>query len=344
MKPIYTPHKINFGNFQSVYFSFVFLSLCLALLIFFKPLNIKAQDTKIVRTTPVVQAVENVATQAEQNLDIGDASQKSEFVQATNAGSASPSATPTPQIPDWSAEITATAKTMHGQLEEYRTAYRTFLVARDQYSKLETLKSINELIITWKKVMDKRVMVMQSYFYLLKLHLHKLEGLNSLRKQTLLNQIDLDLKVMQSHQSNLDSTNNRAVVEALALEYPELNEAWENTAYTTLAWINFTKLEQIFLQAKNLKQYADEQFLEASSSSQKKEKERAMDEVKNVLVLVENQLIEVKATLEELSTEKEIYKNSYNKLTRDLSPVYASLNKLLDYYQELAQLYFAENL
>ncbi len=299
---------------QPIYFSLIFFSLFLVLLIFFKPLNIEAQSINEEQGAQIIQI----------------------------SHEASPSAKPTPQAPDWQAEISAVEKTMRGQLEEYRTAYRAFLVARDQYSKLETLQSINELVIAWKKVMDKRIMVMQSYFSLLKLHLHKTAGFDSLRKDTLLKEIDLDLAIMQSHQSNLHSTENRALIEALALEYPILNESWQNTAYTTLAWINFIKLEQVFLEAKNLQQYTDEQFLQASSSGQKKEKKRAMDEIKNVLVLVENQLIKIKLNLKELSTESEIYKNSYSKLTRDLSPVYANLNKLLGYYSELAQLYFSE--
>lgn len=305
---------------QLLYFAFIFTSLFLCLWFIFKPIAYSVEAEEI-KPTQANSATESTSIKASVKID-------QSIIDNTQVGAI-----------DWLAEIKTNNETLRGQLGEYRNAYRSFLVARDQFYNLETLQSINELVNAWKRAMDRRIVVMQTYFISLQLHLHKQIGINALTKQDLLEQLDTNIQIMKAHQSKIVNANDRATLSILADEYVGLNDSWQNVVYATLSWIDFAKLQQVFLSAQELQTLANEKFISLEENIQLKERQRALDEINSVLLQTEDKLILIKGDLEDKTAKQKIDKSDYDFQGKNLESVYILLNKAIIYYQELAKLY-----
>lgn len=277
-----------------------------------------------------VSAQENTATASSSNTSNN-----------SNTGEVIKEATPVEIVssPDWDEEIKITEQSLIGQLEEYRDAYRAFLIAKEQLKNLETLKSIEDATQALKKVMEKRALVMDSHYKLLKLYLFKDAGIEPKIKDQLVQRVDNSLQKITRHQSQLAAVQNRAQAQVMADNYLLLSEELETNSYLSSAWLNFGKVQAVYWQAMDVYQNIDQILTSDLNKGREAEKERALQEIANLLDKVQKNLEEHKTDLVNLNNEETVTKQNYNRLINDLGPTYASLNKILSYYQELNELY-----
>ncbi len=245
----------------------------------------------------------------------------------------------TPVQIDWEKEIETTKKSLIGQLEEYRTAYRAFLVAKQQLSSLETLKSIEDATQALKLVMEKRILVVQSHYQLLQIYLLQNAGIEPKVKDNLAQRLDNTLIKIEKHKNQLSAVQNRAQAQVIADNYLTFSEELESISYTASAWFSFGKIQAVYWQAMGVYQILEKTTVENLSKTETAERQRALEEIANLLTKVQADLDKHNLYLTELLSEETVTKQQYSKFTTDLSPTYASLNKILSYYQELNELY-----
>src|SRR3989344_2248308 len=92
--------------------------------------------------------------------------------------------------PELAAQIIDVTKTYQTQLEEYRRQEQAYILAKDQYFKLQTLVALEGELKATKAALKARDQVLITYLTLLRLELINSTGVALERKQQTLNLIE----------------------------------------------------------------------------------------------------------------------------------------------------------
>lgn len=230
------------------------------------------------------------------------------------------------------AEIIQLEAIYRGQLTEYRSAERDFQIARDQYRQLQTLASINAVTESAKKVMRLRSQALLTYFELMRTHLIAADGIDVSLKEDVLAQITAHTQWLQTHQTTVAGTNDREALNVLADTFTEQNQAFVVTSQEASSVLALGKLQNVFdrLNAVQTDVTAQESTVSGTSQS------RASRETSLALEEAKTQLSELWADLNR-DRERGNVVNFYDSLVQNLDPLYANLNKIISFLQEMAR-------
>ncbi|MFH2118526.1 MAG: hypothetical protein ABII10_02225 [Candidatus Paceibacterota bacterium] len=216
-----------------------------------------------------------------------------------------------------------------GQLSEYRLAEKEFTIARDQYHQLQTLASINEVNDAASKVMKLRNQVLITYLDLLRVNLIAAEGIELSLKELVLNRLEVQKNWLQTHQQAIANASDREQLNQLSDAFIAQALNLTDVSQQTVSLLSLGKLQNVFDRLTGIGQ--DLLIEEASQSGLAAE--RAVRETErlnqSLTDLLQTTWLSLKTDLEEQNTV-----DFYNKLSSNLNPIYADLNKLVSFLQE----------
>lgn len=227
-------------------------------------------------------------------------------------------------------EITQLEVIYRGQLTEYRAAEKEFQIAKDQYQKLQTLASINAATDSAKKVMKLRAQVLDTYFELLRVNLIAADGIEVSLKQTVVNRLVDQKGWLEAHQTTLANTTDREQFNQLADTFTAKKDGFTEVSQEAVSLLSVGKLQNVFDRLNLLTQ--DLATQEASNSAVTEAS--AMRETNRLIDTLGTGL---KKTWSDVTTavQKSEIDNFYSNLAQTLDPIYANLNKLVSFLDEL---------
>ena len=228
------------------------------------------------------------------------------------------------------AELESLNEIYRGQLAEYRTVEKDFLIAQDQYRELGTLASINTVTETARTVMKIRGQVLLTYFELLRVRLIAAEGIELSLKESVLPKIDQQKVWLQGQQQAITDATDREEFNTLSDAFSEQLPTMQAVSQEAISILSVGKLQEVFDRLASIG--TDLSASEASNSAvidsrAMRETNRTTEEVRTSFQTVWSQLRE--------NIQDDNVSGFYTNLSKTLNPIYASLNKLLSFLAEL---------
>lgn len=242
--------------------------------------------------------------------------------------------TATPSI---DAQIADVRSTYRGQLEQYRNQERQYQISLDQYQRLGTLTSLETAVTATQQLMLTRARVLATYTNLVRLHVVKQEGLDDVKKNELIARMDQLLVELETHQRSVELATDRIRVNALTAEFKPLGKRVEDTCYQALSFLNLGKLRVVYAKAEVLHEVIKAEESTSSAVLDNAQRDRAIAETERTF----EQVGELFGTIEELAYGEDITraKSDNQRLREEAKPIYAGLNKILSFLEEILRLF-----
>ncbi|HQM15977.1 MAG TPA: hypothetical protein PLM16_02090 [Candidatus Woesebacteria bacterium] len=230
-------------------------------------------------------------------------------------------------------EIQDQHRQLLGQLNQYQHDERQYRVALDQYQRLQTLSSIEEVVTAARQLILSRNLALQSYLNLLRLKLIEAEGIEITHKNQVVVQIESLLELLKEHSAQALNITQREEINQLAESFQEIYFQIRSTSYYGLSILEIGKLQAVYDQAVVINQRI--QMANESDSKQEASRERALLEV-NKLIKELPQLFSNMWVNVTLAQEKnDGYESLYRFQSQDLNLAFARLSRLIAYFEEL---------
>lgn len=232
------------------------------------------------------------------------------------------------------AEISKLRQQLLAEIEAYRRADQQFRIAKQQYENLETLKSLEEAVQATKQAMYERSRVLTTYHELLYFTLLDADGVNFAFKDTQVTALETRIEELRAHTAKVEQATSRDDVNALRDEFASLKPLVEDTSFRTMSLIRIGEMQSVYDKSRIILTDLEESLSDADVSALKKaERERAFAETDRSLTQLKAEIDtvhQIYATQEDL-----VRKNIYDRILRELSPIYAKLSQNLSYLAEL---------
>lgn len=230
-------------------------------------------------------------------------------------------------------EIQDQHRQLLGQLTQYQHDERQYRVALDQYQRLQTLSSIEEVVAAARQLILSRNLALQSYLNLLRLKLIETEGIELTHKNQVISQIETLLAVLKEHSAQALNITQREEINQLADSFQEIYDQIRSTSYYGLSVLAIGKLQAVYDQTAVINQRiraAEERTVISDSS-----RERSLLEV-NKLIEELPQIFSKMWTNVTIAQEKNNgYESLYRSQSQDLNLVFARLSRLIAFFEEL---------
>lgn len=180
-------------------------------------------------------------------------------------------------------EIAEVDRTYKGQLAEYRQAADQFNIAKGQFTKLNTLASLEVAVQDGRKALLLRDRVLLTYLKLIELKLLESDGIN-LEEKTIA--LDMTKDLQQDFQAHLDLTNNaidRVAVNQVADDFEILAPKITNLSNYVSTLLRIGKLQTIYDHSLSLVEKTNPNAAGAEPSLKQNEMIRAHTEVVNLM-------------------------------------------------------------
>ena len=223
------------------------------------------------------------------------------------------------------------------ELENYRRLLKEYEIAKDQYYRHSTLKSLEVTVTKGRELMATRCRILLNYFGMLKLKLNLSKGLSDELQQKYETKINEHIVLLEEHKKEVEAALTRAQINRLSEKFEDIQEKSEALAYSFLVNLSFGKLQYAL---DNLNEYyyqLKDNKPEIKNPNKKEEFNRAHAEAERYLKLTENSFA---AEWTEISFDlNKSYKSRtyYNKLTSNLNVFYNKLMKFHSYLKELVE-------
>ncbi len=251
---------------------------------------------------------------------------------ATESGQAQTFVFEKPELDDQIANVRATYRS---QLEQYRTSERQYLLAKEQFLKLNTLASLESAVKATREAMLNRDQVLTSYLTLLRLTLINSTGVNLTQKDPTLKELESALASLDTHTQLVTAASDRYQLTKAAEEFVVIGPRVEAVAYQTLSILTIGNLQSIYDKSLNVNQEIDE-VLNAKSDVKTPERQRAQTEIKRELAEIQSSFAEVNTMVEK--EDRKFTRSFYNRLTQSVGTVYVGLSQTLTHMAEAMKL------
>ncbi len=239
--------------------------------------------------------------------------------------------------PEYQAQKAGLLKTFKAQIVAYQEAYKRFSLTKEQFEKLQTLKSLNEALDATKQVAIQRDQVIKTYIELLLLELTQRGPSLSPEKRMKTIQTARELiKKLEAHSSRLDNLVSREELYQALIDFDSLFQEVENLGYQAKFILKTDKLYGFYKQLEHLKKVVYQQHRQATGDKLKLvEFQRGMDEVNK-------ELNQVQSAFNQLKEETMMFKadktdsNWYKVAIRQLTTIHSGSMRAVNYLIELA--------
>ena len=226
-------------------------------------------------------------------------------------------------------EVTQLRQSYNQHLEVYRNQEKSFQIAFDQHQSLNTLASLDELLLKTKELAITRDLVLIDYFNLLQLNLQQATGVELSLKTQYLQDLELNLTFLDQHRQQLSQVATQEQLRSSLSDFANLVDP-EGFSQEILALLALAKLQNVYDLVVPLKADVDtwlvDQGVADSPSNQ-----RATAQVEQTLQQANNQLNSLWLEAAQARQLSGIYDN----LTEKLNPSYVALSQTLIYLTEL---------
>lgn len=250
-----------------------------------------------------------------------------------------PVVSPSPMVvtPSLDAQIADVRATYRGQLEQYRTQERQYQIALDQYQRLGTLISLETAVSSTQQLMMTRARVLSTYTNLVRLHVVRQDGVDQAKKDELVTQMDQLLVELDNHQRSVELANDKIRVNALTGEFKPLGKRIEDTCYKALSFLYLGKLQVVYTKADALHEVIKIEESSSSAVLDNAQRDRAIAETERTF----DQVSVMFKDIESLAYGEDITraKSDNQRLREEAKPIYAGLNKILSFLEEILRLF-----
>jgi hypothetical protein len=233
-------------------------------------------------------------------------------------------------------EIKTVEQTYKGQLETYRTAINRYQIAKQQYTQLQTLTSLEEAVRATREAMIARNDVLLTYLTLLRLNLIQATGINLTLKDPTITQLEATHAWLGQHQEKVTSAVDRAKLLEVADEFSTRQESITNIAYLTQSLLAVGKLQTVYDKTVLLAEEVETEVVQGKTDVKQGERQRALAEIEREISLVQQFFAAVNQDMEKENTQ--FSRSFYTKLQRDLGSAYSQLAQTLSHLSELVRL------
>ncbi len=230
-------------------------------------------------------------------------------------------------------EIAALKNTYRDQLGIYRNDERAFVIAKEQYTKLQTLAALEEAVQATRKVMISRGQVLETYLKLLKLTLQQTTGIEIALKGKQMEELDELLLTLKSFNGKVDTSTERSKIAERVTEFVPLTKDIQNASYHSLSLITYGRMQTTYDKTLAIKQEVSDHIEKNEQNALKLgEKRRGLLEIDRNLAQLNTQLLKTRQTIEK--KDRDNTESSYDSVADDMSDIYAGLLKALGFLRE----------
>ena len=220
-----------------------------------------------------------------------------------------------------------------GELEEYRKIEKEYEILKQQYHQLGTLASLEKAVRATQDAMVIRAKVLKTYLRLIRFHLLSQTGIELPEKQAAEKNVIDVLEKLEIHRSELAEPIDKLELEKTVLDFEELIEEIESSAYRVLSLLAVGKLQTAHDKAIVLETDMQAQLATAGGALKLAERKRSFEETERLLGSLKDDFDFVEANFAKPSNSG--YKNVYLKNSRSLNSIYSVLSRVLVYMKEL---------
>jgi hypothetical protein len=220
---------------------------------------------------------------------------------------------------------------LRGQILEYRDAEASFIIARGELEKLQTLAATENAVAATKKVQNLRALVLITYTKLLKLSILDTTTMSLPVKTKTLAALEVVQKDLESHQAFVQRAATRSDLQLVADDFSLISPR-------LVAEANFgpPRLRKAFIATQALVAELESRDATAAATLKQAERKRAFEQTTQTLKATEEQLLQVENYLAVAS--------STDRLNRDLEElfvgIYAGKSQVLSYIEEVYGSFF----
>ncbi len=256
------------------------------------------------------------------------------YAQDNQASSASQSSVY--QQDSFSRDIRQLKLQYRGELAEYRQSENLYLIAKNQYHKLNTLASLEEGVQKTQAAMVARDKVLLTYLRLLRLKLLSQPGIELQQKKAAEQSLLAAVTQIQQHQQQFEQILAKPQLNKISAEFEPLIKQVEEAAYQALTVISIGELQTIHDQAVTLEIELESKLATTGGALKSTARKRSFDETNRVLTDLKPafDLIEKKYSQPSSSGYKGVYKS----INKQLSAIHSSLAKALTFLGELLKI------
>jgi hypothetical protein len=224
-----------------------------------------------------------------------------------------------------------------GQLAEYQHDERRYKVALDQFQRLQTLSSIEEVVIASRKLILSRNLVLNSYLNLLRLKLVESEGIEVRHKNQVIGRLEGLQQQLIDHSTRAEDVNDREAINQLAEEFIPLSESIIETSHYALSVLAIGRLQSVYDQSvvvhQRILQKEEEQKIDSSAVSSSRT--RSLSEIDRLINELPPVFLSVWTKVDQTDDSRYGYRNLYRSITTELNSIYSRLSRLTAYFEEL---------
>lgn len=234
------------------------------------------------------------------------------------------------QRQDLSQDMFDLQRSYRGELEEYRRYEREYRLVFEQHAKLQTLASLEALVQATHRVMSTRILVLQTYFRLMKVTVLDAEGINTQHKERLLAALDDASRRIETHKELVAKSQNRTALQQAAVEYEPLHAHLIVVGNYGQTVLMIGRMQNVYDNSVLLLDDVKAEDVSQLSTLEQSQRERATEEIAFSLDKVQQQLLEANNDLHELwQRQASFYEIFY------LPETYDTLSKVLSFFGEL---------
>ncbi len=220
-----------------------------------------------------------------------------------------------------------------GELEEYRNLENLYLIAKDQYLKLETLASLEDAVQKTQEAMDARAKVLRTYLRLLRLKLLSQAGIELPDKKAAEQTLLAAIQKIEQHQQQLKEPLDKPQLNEISIEFELLIDEVEDSAYQTLSLMAIGELQNIHDRSGVLRDDMEVEIATAGGALKSAERQRSFAETDRLLKTLKPEFDEVEKKYSRPTTSG--YKGIYNAIENRLESIHSTLSKAVGFLEEL---------
>jgi len=232
------------------------------------------------------------------------------------------------------AEIEDQHAQLLSQLNTYQNDERNFRVAHDQYTRLQTLNSIEGVVNSAKSLIKSRNTALYSYLNLLRLKIVEAEGIEMFHKERVIERILSVQFQIDEHSSKVDSVVSREEINELAEEFSSISELITETSYYALSVLSVGKLQAVYDQSvvinqRIIEEEGDTALIESTTRA------RSLAEIEKLISDLPPLFQDIWSEINLAEERTQGYGYLYRGLSRKLNTIYSKLSRLTAYFEEV---------
>lgn len=224
--------------------------------------------------------------------------------------------------------------TYFSQLENYRNAEQRYIVAKNQYLQLNTLASQELAVSETRQLLSLRCDIFSTYIDILDEMLNQGKGIPLENKNSERITLSLLKDKVKINKTAVEGALDRFAVDQESINFAPTFSEIESHTYYILSLIKLGNMQvaydKLIITHDAIKEYVESQQL---STAVRAEKERGFEEIDRNMALIPTLFTPVKTKVYLSPGSGDL--GRYSSLSSDLNPVFAQINQVIQFLEEV---------